>query len=169
MQSVDILYNEHRVIEKALNLLEKINQKLHNDENVDIQKIEGLLDFFINFADGCHHLKEENSLFPVLERKGISGPTFVMTTEHQEGKKLILKMKELLPNIKENREDFLEASNEYVELLRQHIWKEDNVLFNMAKNVLSTDEDITITNEFKKLQCNSKHDYYHNLIEKMEI
>jgi len=71
MKAIELLMNEHRVIERALTLLELATMRIKREEKVSINALNTLLKFFREYADRCHHGKEENSLFPLLEAKGI--------------------------------------------------------------------------------------------------
>ncbi len=133
LDPIQELMDEHRIIEKVLTALEAAAA-----QEVSLEFYERAVDFIANFADKCHHGKEEERLFPVLEEKGIprqSGPIGCMCDEHQIGRGHVRSMREListgdLPGLRRE-------SLEYVALLRSHIQKEDNVLFPMGRNVLS--------------------------------
>ncbi len=97
MRPTEILMQEHRVIEQVLDCLEILAQRGETDGRVDWESVEQSIDFFQNFADRCHHHKEEDGLFPMLEQKGFSpeqGPTGVMRTEHEVGRQHIRGMQE---------------------------------------------------------------------------
>ena len=105
-----------------------------------------LADFFAGFADGSHHHKEERVLFPMLEAAGMpvhGGPIAVMLHEHDRGRRCLSAVRN---NLEAARNGSPEAARgirmalvEYVDLLRRHIWKEDNILFEMAKVQLSSE------------------------------
>jgi len=81
MRSIDLLVYDHRIIERGLNLLQAAVSKLEKNEKVSTEVFEKLIRFFREFADKCHHGKEENHLFPSLEIRGIpreGGPIGVM-------------------------------------------------------------------------------------------
>jgi hemerythrin-like domain-containing protein len=85
MKSIESLMNEHRVIEHGLVLLERIINGLNSGERIPADIIRILIRFFREFADKYHHGKEEDSLFPLLESRGIpriGGPIGVMLIEH---------------------------------------------------------------------------------------
>src|SRR5262245_60786760 len=95
MKATDILMDEHRVIEQVLNCLEKLADRCEAGETLDNTSASEALPFFRNFADRCHHGKEEGHLFPLLEARGFSrqgGPTGVMLHEHEEGRGLLTAM-----------------------------------------------------------------------------
>lgn len=177
MKSVEILMHEHRVIERGLAVLEAIAKKLEGGEDVPAEKVGELLDFFQVFADKCHHGKEEDMLFPELEARGVpreGGPIGVMLYEHEEGRAFQKQLREALPNLSDpqSRQKFVQAARGYIELLRQHIWKEDNVLFQMAQQVLTDAEDIALAERFehheREQMGEGVHEHYHQLVHHLE-
>ncbi len=64
--SLDLI-NEHKAIQIALNILEEIKERIEKKGEADYKDIISLLDFMKEFADKCHHGKEEGFLFPALE------------------------------------------------------------------------------------------------------
>jgi len=133
-----VLREEHQLILKVLDILQQIVEAGEGGE-WDFDAMEECVAFFRLFADACHHGKEEDMLFPELETLGMSkeeGPIAVMLFEHKQGRALVGQMADALPDAREGREDgtarFDGAARAYLALLRGHIFKEDNVLFNMA-------------------------------------
>ncbi|MBI2042449.1 MAG: hemerythrin domain-containing protein [Candidatus Nealsonbacteria bacterium] len=90
------------------------------------------LKFTANFAEPHHH-KEEEVLFPALERKGIpnqGGPIGVMLMEHETKRGYV----------KELAAGKIEAAANIISLLREHIAKENDILYPLAQQVLSEEE-----------------------------
>jgi len=109
----------------------------------DFDAFEDCITFIRLFADACHHGKEEDLLFPELERAGMSrqqGPIAVMLEEHRIGREYVRFMSDALAPARAGDEDararLRNAAQGYVQLIRAHIMKEDNVLFNMADHVV---------------------------------
>jgi hemerythrin-like domain-containing protein len=147
MQPTDILRNEHRVIEQVLSCLERIAARGTAEGDLDVQAACQAVNFFRNFADRCHHGKEEARLFPALEARGISrrdGPIGVMLDEHEQGRThlrgLIAAVEDYLAGKPGSLRRFAAHARVYVNLLREHIDKEDHCLFPMADRLL-TDAD----------------------------
>jgi hemerythrin-like domain-containing protein len=64
--------HEHKTILIALNVIEKMWQDVqNNNKETDFKDIEGIIGFLKVFPDKCHHGKEEDFLFPALEKVGI--------------------------------------------------------------------------------------------------
>ena len=94
-----------------------------------------------NFADGCHHKKEEGVLFVALVENGMSkeaGPVAVMLAEHEEGRRLTCAMREGAERVQAGDQtaisQVVQNALGYATLLRQHIQKEDRILFPMARS-----------------------------------
>ncbi|MEE8349258.1 MAG: hemerythrin domain-containing protein [Acidobacteriota bacterium] len=130
---VQELKDDHRIIEKVLTALTAAAE-----QEVPVEFYERAVDFIVNFADGCHHSKEEERLFPLLEARGIpreGGPIGCMCHEHEIGRDHVKKMRESIAG--EDRVGLRQASLQYVALLRDHIHKEDQILFPMGLTALS--------------------------------
>jgi hemerythrin-like domain-containing protein len=178
MNPIDELKAEHRGIENAMAILEIIAERLVAGENSSVVRdAEALLDFFRTFVDICHHGKEENGLFPALERVGVSrrdGPIGVMLNEHGQGRAYIREMARALKDHAAGRpqaaERFERHSGEYIDLLQRHIEKEDRVLFSMAAERLTTDHTSRLEQLFEQIEREvvgeGKHERYHTMLDR---
>jgi hemerythrin-like domain-containing protein len=116
--------------------------------------LKALIVFLSEFADKCHHGKEEGFLFPAFERAGIpkeNGPIEVLLKEHELGRSYIKQMSDSLSKTKPD-EKYLEATEKYVTLLRSHIEKENNILFPMGASRLSDDQLNEIFEKFEQFE-----------------
>jgi hemerythrin-like domain-containing protein len=159
MKPTEILSGEHRIIEQVLDCLEIIAQNGAAEGRLDKNSAEEALDFFRNFADRCHHGKEEAYLFPAMEAKGFprqSGPTGVMLQEHEQGRDHIRGMAEAIPGAAAGQRAavarFVAHAYGYVGLLREHIEKEDHCLFTMANQALSDEDQRTLLDAFEHVE-----------------
>jgi hemerythrin-like domain-containing protein len=145
MDALTVLVDEHRVILQVLDCLEKIARQARDSGTLDAPSAREAVEFFQVFADRCHHAKEEDLLFPLLEQeKGFStesGPTAVMRAEHVEGRACVRRMSESAEKGgREAAARFAEAAEAYLRLLRDHIGKEDHCLFPNVGYALSGDD-----------------------------
>ena len=106
-----------------------------------------MLEFFSVFVDKCHHGKEEDLLFPAYEAAGIpnkNGPIGAMLAEHVEGRGYVKGMTEAFQGFKKGENysgaGIVEYATKYISLLKQHIDKEDTVLYPMGDAKLSEGE-----------------------------
>ena len=133
------LMNEHEAILSALQILESMTTAIENTASVDKKDIHDFIGFLKEFADKCHHGKEEGLLFPAMVGAGIpdkGGPIGALLAEHAQGRQFIRDMEESI-STEVDRIKLLQAAGDYAHLLRNHIKKENTVLFPMAENVLT--------------------------------
>ncbi len=137
-----MLREEHQLILKVLDVLQALLEKGDAGE-WDLDAWRECVEFFRLFADACHHGKEEDLLFPELESRGMprdGGPIAVMLFEHKQGRGFVAQMAKALEDAGGGEVEPLKrlehAARAYLELLRAHIHKEDNVLFNMADQMV---------------------------------
>ena len=140
VRPTEVLYTEHRVIERVLHVLSTLARGARKGEDVDLADARDALDFIVSYADRCHHGKEEAELFPAMERCGLPrdvGPTAVMRTEHDEGRAHVRAMRDAVGATPFDAATFARRGAAFVLLLRDHIVKEDQVLFPMAEQMLA--------------------------------
>jgi len=170
---------EHRVIERVLEVLQVGADKLESGELIRPEFFLDAADFIKGFADGCHHKKEEGVLFPKMEQQGIpsqGGPIGVMLSEHQMGRVYTKSMREgaerLLAGDGTAQAEVVKSARNYVELLQQHIFKEDNILFPMANRVIPPAEQEQVWEDFEHVEHEETgegvHEKYLALAEKLE-
>jgi len=173
------LMAEHEAIELMLDVLDKMSNKFDSGKIVDANDPENIVDFIKIFADKCHHGKEENLLFPALEKTGIpkeSGPIGVMLSDHQEGRGYVRKMAEAVAGIKEGNKkevkNFAKNARNYIQLLRGHIEKENNILYPLADDRLTPKQQEELKNGFtqveRKIIGEGKHEEYHRLLDTLK-
>ncbi len=176
--ATEILRNEHDAILRMLDATEEVAQRLGRREHVEPKILEDLLEFFRLFADRCHHGKEEDLLFPMLEKKGMprgGGPIGVMLMEHDRGRGFVRQMaQEIKPYAAGNADagkNWAAAAIQYVDLLREHIAKENEVLFVMAERMLSDAEQQELARAFEDAEVEKMgagtHERLHAMMEKL--
>lgn len=156
---VEILSHEHRIIERVLRAIEGICGKLERGEAVPSDVLSQVIAFIGDFADGCHHRKEEQMLFPALEERGVpreGGPIGVMLYEHEVGRDLVAQISRAVEAYaagdRAAGQQIISPARRYIELLTQHIFKEDNVLFPMAGQVLDPSAQTSLAQAFERME-----------------
>jgi hemerythrin-like domain-containing protein len=176
--ATEILRREHDAIRRMLDVAEELAHRLRQDESVAPEMLGELNEFFQLFADRCHHAKEEELLFPLLEQKGIpraGGPIGVMLAEHEEGRALVRGMVESADAYGRGEKTagrrWAEAARQYSDLLSQHILKENNVLFGMAERVLSPADQTRLADNFERLETEKMgvgtHERLHRVMDRL--
>lgn len=149
---IQILMDEHQVILSVLSVFER---NLAPSRELNPETIASCLDFFRDYADACHHGKEEDQLFPLMEARGVpreGGPIGCMLKEHDFGRACLAAVRNHLPQASSGDEAALRAVRDagmaYANMLRQHIDKEDQILFQMAMRALSPEDFATLSEGF---------------------
>lgn len=155
MKSIDRLVAEHEIIERGLTVLEKAVAQIEAGQDISDEFLKWAPEFFSQFADKCHHAKEEDLFFPLLRERGIpqeGGPIGVMLHEHDVGRDAVRRMRMASESDEFDAATFASAGREFVPLLRQHIFKENNILFQMAGNVMSEADDADMDVGFTQVE-----------------
>ena len=159
MKAIDVLMGEHRVIERVLDALEAAADALDRDQPVRPGFFLEAADFIAGFADGCHHHKEEDVLFDAIVTSGLpaeQGPIPVMLLEHEMGRAFTRKMRDAARQLTQGdataARQVVKNAKGYVALLRNHIMKEDEVLFPMADQLLSPEGQDQVLQRFARIE-----------------
>jgi len=179
MKATNILRDEHAGIERMLNIVEAAVRRLQRGEAVPPALFHDATEFFRNFADNCHHAKEEQQLFPALEERGVpreGGPLGVMLAEHDQGRAFIRGMQAAIQPAfagdPQGRQALIEQAQGYIALLREHILKENHVLFPMADQLLSPSAQEKLCDAFEVIERErtgpGEHERYHRMMDAWE-
>jgi hemerythrin-like domain-containing protein len=159
MKATEILMQEHRVIERVLAALETAANRAEAQEPIRPSFFVDAADFIRNFADGCHHQKEEGVLFKAMEAAGMpsdDGPIAVMLSEHEQGRAFTRAMADAAAKWDagddEARRATATAARAYVALLREHILKEDSVLFPMAAHTIPHGKHASVSEDVERVE-----------------
>jgi len=140
VEATDTLMQEHRLIERALDAMEgwitTLGPGSESDDKVELGRF---VSFIRGFADAYHHGKEEDILFVAMVEHGFprqAGPIAVMLHEHDLGRSLVSVLDGLAQQSATwSEEDYgtlTRTARKFSSLLRQHIQKEDMLLYPMA-------------------------------------
>ncbi len=137
------LVNEHRLIVRMLDLLERNAQLTAAGTFRDYRFYLDGVAFIRDFADRFHHAKEEEVLFEALVANGMPrehSPVAAMLMDHDRGRAFVKSLEEAARQAADGvpGRDPLIAANAlaYVALLREHIAKEDGILYPLAERVI---------------------------------
>ncbi len=144
--STTSLRRDHDLIEKVLKSMWSTIPLLQSGKTIPEPILNQVIDFSTNFTDVCHHGKEENSLFPELEKKGMpknTGPITVMLMEHEVTRKIGARMEVSAKTYLKSSDatQLITDMQEYINHVVQHVWKENNRLFEMAEMALRNEAE----------------------------
>jgi hemerythrin-like domain-containing protein len=179
MKATEILKEEHEVIVRILNVLEKAAHTTDVGKAISPKFYITSADFIRGFADGCHHLKEEGVLFPVMINSGVQnegGPIGVMLAEHEQGRLFTREMRteaeKWIAGDTDAKKMVTSNALSYVALLRSHIYKENNILFPMADKIIPESQVESLTEAFEHVEHEETgegvHEKYLAMAEELE-
>ncbi len=178
MGPTETLKHEHQIVLLILDAAEREAASIRATGTAHVAEVEEMLDFFKNFVDRCHHGKEERHLFPKLESRGFpigTGPVAVMLREHEQGRAAVHAISDSLARTRAGdpraASELADALAGYAEILRDHIAKENNVLFPMADRVLSGADQQELATAFDEIEAEEMgegvHEKYHQLAHRL--
>jgi hypothetical protein len=140
----DLLMLDHQTTEQVF---EAVGGAFRTSQGPAPEMIRNLVLYLTKYVDGCHNRKEEDHLFPLIERRGIpraAGPLAVMLSEHEQSRQLLARLVPLATRYAAGDRSTLEALeavfDEYSTLLKNHFWKENDILYPMARRVMSEED-----------------------------
>lgn len=139
----DRLIDEHRLILRMLTVLEKRALRVADGAAPDAEFFLAAVDFIRNYADRFHHAKEEDILFAALVANGMPrehSPVAAMLLEHEEGRAHVRALEAAALAVQAGESgrarEIAEHAIAYLELLREHIDKEDHILYPLAERLI---------------------------------
>jgi uncharacterized protein len=137
----ELLMNDHQTTEKVF---EAVERALAGPGNPPPGLLRDAAQYFKEYVDGCHNRKEEEHLFPLVEQRGIprhGGPLAVMLMEHEQNRQILPVLVDLVDEYIAGDATVLDKLREtfaaYASLMKNHFWKENDILYPMARRVMS--------------------------------
>ena len=149
---IQTMLDEHEIICSTEEIINNANELWLKDAPAYIELVDILVIFFKEYADGYHHRKEEDVLFPAIK----DHPDFILEElidefeqHHEDFRDYTKEIQEALDN-----EDFPKSFNllqEYCNDLLDHIGAENDELFVLAENLMDEADLETIYFKFKDI------------------
>ena len=136
-----MLSEEHQLILKAIDVILKECKQLDEGQELEKSFFENAIDFIKNYADKFHHAKEEDILFEKLNSDTVQmhcNPIPQMLYEHDTGRDFVKGMERGLEET--DKKTVIENARGYSYLLKDHIMKEDNILYPIAEEALNDEQ-----------------------------
>jgi hemerythrin-like domain-containing protein len=138
-----VMVEEHKLILRMIALLEKNVELVVAGRFADWNFFLDGVDFIRNFADRFHHAKEEDVLFKALVANGMpeqNSPVAAMLMAHDQGRAFVRGMEQAARRAQAGEPapvtEIAENARGYIALLRDHIDKEDSILYPLAERIL---------------------------------
>ena len=145
---IHILLKEHELVKGFVGEITTLIRRIERAKGFeaienDLSKIGKLLRHLQEYDK--HKVREENSLFPCLEKHGVTQPPAIMWAEHDEQRKEVKEASQTLENkrvlgFEEFREKLLLHLGNLVHLIPDHFYKEENILFPAALQLIDDAE-----------------------------
>lgn len=173
-QAIDTLRHEHDAILVALKILDRLAEQAVAGTAAPAD-IADFIGFLREFADKCHHGKEEGLLFPAMRAAGVpeqGGPIGVMLSEHEQGRTLVAAM-EAASKPALQADAFAREAAAYAAHLRQHIDKENMVLFPMAEQLVDPAVLLSLNEAFEaheeRVIGHGRHEQLHDMLKALKV
>jgi hemerythrin-like domain-containing protein len=167
MKPADQLKEEHRTISRALAGLSGMARALDEGKQVPPELFRQELDFIKNFADNCHHRKEEAVLFPALEEQLVAAtedPLTELVEDHEEGAALVESLGDAVEAYAAGdaarAADISRDAKSYVRLLTAHIRKENATLVRLIEDRLPADKKLEVAERFELIEEDLGPDFH---------
>jgi len=138
------MVSEHERILDFLAELDKVNQaiqkmEIYRSEKEEFEKLMHIATHLVGTEP--HHQREEKVLFPELEKRGVFGPPQVMRMEHEDLRRYKKELKEVAETVEKMgfntfKERLDTIAKSIILTLRDHIFKENNILYPTALGVI---------------------------------
>ena len=154
MKCTDHLSQEHKIILRALDVLDQMAVRVEHDQPVETQDVDTILRFLRTFADDHHQSEEESALVPELMRTSAAAQPAVrqIVFEHDRERSLVGGLEDSLCTKK--GKEFVQFAGRLTDLLRNHMHKEDKILFEIVECSLTTEQDERVIAELNRFQIN---------------
>lgn len=172
-----VMVKEHQLILRMIALLEQNVVLMGQGRFRNWQFFLDAVDFIRHYADRFHHAKEEDVLFVELISNGMpekQSPIEAMHIEHDQGRAFVRTMAAAAEKALAGESDQIpviaENAAAYIALLREHIDKEDNVLYPLAERILPEEVRARMVEAYEKAQAQTPglEEKYQRLVEEYE-
>ena len=156
---IHVLMEEHEMLLEFAGELRGITEKIRkaadigsaSEESEQLSRVAGLLK-----GSESHYLREENVLFPYLEKHGVTQPPAMMWMEHdriREIEKTLYSSIDTLgsANFQDSAKKLDEVSLSLADMLTSHFYKESSILFPAALRVVEEDEWVEAGRQFDEI------------------
>ena len=142
---IQILLEEHRNIDKLLLVLEHELEVFDRSEEPDYELLQAVIEYFQDYPESCHHPKED-MVFEKLKLRDPAAANRIgdVEAEHQietlRLRRLVEAVEEILAGREFLRQTFHDVVHDFIKHQRQHMDKEERLLFPAAVKGLRPDD-----------------------------
>lgn len=167
---------EHRLIERAIALLDQQRRAIDGGGAPDDGLLTIIVDFLRTYAEQCHYGKEERLLFAKLRSKTMPPEMMQamdgLIADHAHARTIISALERLLGSGRNKGRDrdreISRALAELVKLSPEHIKREDQEFFPEAMRHLTREESADLIAQFTEFDHKLLHEKYGAIVKRME-
>ncbi len=182
MYPIEILLDEHKLVERVIKLVEKVRSKLKKKKEIPATSFWKLVDFLRSYADVIHHSKEEDILFMQMREheaelsEKVWDQIGVLIDEHIQGLDLANEMHKAIRDYQRGsvsaRKRILRSVTSYVDIMKAHFKSEEDEVFPAMVKVLSKAEKDKMAADFKRFDKivggTAAHRSYEKIVAELE-
>jgi len=156
---IHTLMEEHRILQDQATRLFSLTQSLSDKADqaaakAEMMEAERIVDLFKNAQS--HYLREENVLFPLLEKAGFVGPPQAMWAEHEQIRAIEKNLFQLMDksnsiSLKDFAAQLRNLAGQQAQMLQSHFFKENNILFPHGLELLNSSDWEETIREFGRI------------------
>ncbi len=156
---ISILIEEHKIMLEHAEKLGAITKMIEEACDVvhvgdELKELQNIIKHLVEAEK--HYLREENVLFPTVEKHGITEPPAIMWTEHNRIREIEKKLDMLVDkwnemSFYEFKTKLSETAEPFCSMLPSHFSKENNILFPASLQVVTPEEWRDARKEFDEI------------------
>ncbi|HYO72740.1 MAG TPA: hemerythrin domain-containing protein [Archangium sp.] len=158
MDAIDILVNEHRHIERVMDVLERAVEYGRGGGDVSPVLFERAAHFLVTFVDGSHDAKEDE-VFQAITSRGLppgAGVLAALSGQHALGRELAAELRAAVRSVTQGvmpPEELYAIAERYVRLHRGHTEAEELRFFPMVRRLLPVDVMERVRARFARIEA----------------
>jgi len=180
MTPTENLIKEHEEINELLDIMSKIALKIKSKDVFYPTDVEEIIDYLIIIIDKSHHGKEDEVFYPELISSGIpkeTAPLSIINYEHTLAHRYLKDISSCVVNCKIGNdfsgELLADSLTNYVVVIKNHIQREEEIIFPIANEVLSSEKQNEISQRFEDIEQKnislSFFDRFNKLLKKLKV
>ena len=153
----ELLTTDHEITERVFSAAEKAFAAAGGPTPGLVANVR---EYLVGYVDRCHNLKEERTVFALLQRAGMpveGGPLAVMLAEHGQAKALLERLDAaaaaFVGGDRGRLGELRDALAAYAALCKDHFWKENDILYPMAARMLDEEAQAGIVPGIEEVEA----------------
>ena len=153
--ALTIIRDEHRTISAVLHGMEYLVREIRAGKRIEPRVFHAMLYYLDTFGERVHHPKEDRYLFGIVRQRSAEARTLIaiLEEEHAAGTAAIRRLTQAMIRFEEGGEKefaaFEREVHNYAESYRNHMRREEEQLFPLARSLLTPFDWVTVDAAFK--------------------